>query len=129
MFARKDRKRSDLITRMKENIEELHQLSNVQETVMKIPRPKNKGDRHLFLEEIRGYHDNLYRAIKDSWRCECHKNLSAMLRLENFKTHELKEVQFSLYLTCEYASTDSQELWTFQRPRFPFSKRIFPLFL
>ena len=120
MFSRSDHRRRELIERMKENIQLLNQLSDIQDLMTKLSSEKtivSEQSHCPFLDRVRAYSTNLYHALIDIWRCECHKSPSALLRLEERKTPESKEDQdlrFSLILTFEYSSDGQQEVWAFR---------------
>jgi hypothetical protein len=58
-----------------------------------------------FLDSVRTYSSNLYDALNNISRCDCHPEApSAMLRLEKRKTpesHESNSLRFSLLLSLE----------------------------
>jgi len=118
MFAKSDRRRTKLISRMELNIKTLTHLVKEMEVMKTISVPENPMEADechaVYCDTVRGYCNNLYHASSLIWKCECHKSPSAMLRLERRTRPEPETVafiRFSLFLTFEYTTS---ELWAFQ---------------
>lgn len=107
MFVAKDHRRRKLLIQMEKYIETLNRLIKEQQLMKKIGPPKNiieaQESHGPFLDEVRGYCDNLYHALSNIWKCDCHKSPSAMLRLEKRKEpKETDALSFSLLLTFDH---------------------------
>jgi hypothetical protein len=118
-FARSIHKRRELLGRMEKNIERLNLLNKREDILKGIPIRKKRSEidraHRSFLDNVRKYCDTLYHALRDAWRCECHKSPSAMLRLEKRVTPESNTLRFSLFLRYEHMpSTDGQNCWSYQ---------------
>jgi len=120
-FASSDSKRRKLIKRMGDDIELLKRLNEGQDKMTKFIAAgkliESQECHGPFLDRVRGYCDNLYRALSNIWRCDCHKSPSAMLRLEKRKTPETQEVndlRFFLILTFEHCAVGHEKLLAYQ---------------
>lgn len=119
MFAKADQRRHELADQLREDIKLLKKLNKGQEEITKFIAAGNliesKKSHAPFLDRVRSYSNNLYKAISNNWQCGCHKSPSVMLRLERRETSETKEnIRFSLFLTFEHNTTGHDELWAFQ---------------
>lgn len=116
-FAKSDPRRDELLEQMRENIEFLKTLVKGQEKVTNFVADGELIDQFQvpFLDTVRRYSNNLHEALSTTWDCTCHREPSALLRLERWESPEQKasELQFSLILTFEH-STGDQASWGFR---------------
>ena len=116
-FAKSDPRRYELLEQMRENIKFLKTLVKGQEKVTTfVADGESIEQSHVpFLDTVRRYSHNLHEALSTMWRCTCHREPSALLRLERWESPEQKasELRFSLVLTFEHSS-DDQAGWGFR---------------
>ena len=120
-FAKTDTRRRELVAKMEEHIKSLEILNKGQKQISRFCAAGNSIEStksyEEFLDKVRICSVNLYRALSEIWHCDCHKSLSAMLKLERRETSDLKKkkgLRFSLILTFEHVPDGCQGLWMFR---------------
>lgn len=116
-FAKSDSSRRELLERMDHNIKLLEKLNKRQAQIKDFIAAGNLIEQNShapYLDKVRIYSNNLYRALSNIWQCSSHNSHRAMLLLETRKTPNTKSrgVRFSVVLSYEQSLAASGDRWS-----------------
>jgi hypothetical protein len=119
-FEESDSRRLRILEEIENDIAILKNHHKEQET-KEFPVTRRSVQSHKFqvphLDRIRDYSFRIHDVLSDIWLCNCHKPLSAMLRLERReapKPNEADSPRFSVVFTFEHYPAGHPKLWAYQ---------------